>query len=287
MITECKLCPRECKTLRTDNQNNGFCKLPDKIYLAHYGLHFYEEPIISGKNGSGTIFFSGCNLRCEYCQNHSISKSLCGKEFSVQEFVNIIKKLENEYKAENINLVTPTPYSHKIIEALKIYKPKIPIVYNTSGYEKPEVIKELLPYIDIFLTDFKYGDDELAKKYSHVNNYTYFATESLKIMLQKPLIIKDDIMQSGVICRHLVLPNHLDNTKKVFEILKTLNVNLVSVMAQFTPIDNPNCDLDRVLTRREYNKILDMLLNYDFDGFVQEKESYGKHYVPDFNLIKK
>lgn len=286
MIYQCNLCPRECKTLRTDFENKGFCKIPDKIFLSHYGLHHFEEPIISGKNGSGTIFFSGCNLKCEYCQNYEISRNVVGKSFSIEEFISVMKTLENDYKAENINLVSPTPYSHKIIEALKLYKPKIPIVYNTSGYEKPEIIKELLPYVDIFLTDFKYSDDVLAKKYSKVDNYTYFATESLKIMLQKPTIIENDIMKSGVICRHLVLPNNLENTKNVFNILKELNVELVSVMAQFTPNGNPSCDLNRVLTKREYNRVLDMVIDFNFDGFVQDKESFGKQYVPDFNLIK-
>lgn len=275
-----------CNTLRTDEKGMGYCKIPDKIYLSHYGLHYYEEPVISGKNGSGTIFFSGCNLKCEYCQNYIISRDVCGKPFTVDEFIQVIKDLEKQ-NAENINLVSPTPYSHLIIEALKKYKPSIPIVYNTSGYERPEIIKELLPYVDIFLTDFKYGDDALAEKYSHCKNYVEFCKKSLIVMSEKEnKFNNNDIMISGVICRHLILPNHIENTKKVLDILKELNIQIVSIMAQFTPIDNPSCDLNRVITKREYEKVLYMLDDYDFDGFVQDRDSSGKEYVPKFCFIQ-
>lgn len=285
MIKQCTMCPRECKALRTAKQGYGFCKIPNKIYLAHYDLHHFEEPVISGSNGSGTIFFSGCNLKCEYCQNYKISQDICGKAFSVNQFINIIKELE-EKNAHNINLVTPTAYIDKIIEALKLYKPKIPVVYNTSGYEKPKIIKKLLPYIDIFLTDFKYGDNVIAEKYSKAKGYVDYATQSLKVMLTKPNIIENGIMKSGVICRHLILPNNIDNTLKVFEILDKLNVKLISVMAQFTPI-NQNGELNRIITQREYNRVINALYNYNFDGFVQEKNSYGKEYIPNFCFINK
>lgn len=282
----CSLCPRNCNSVRNDTIGKGFCGIPDKIFLAHYGLHFYEEPVISGKNGSGTIFFSGCNLKCDYCQNHKISNKVCGKEFSIQEFILVMKELV-EKGANNINLVSPTPYSKQIIEALKIYRPPVPIVYNTSGYEKAEIIEKLLDYVDIFLTDFKYGYNEIGEKYSHCKNYVDFAKESLKVMLKKQNVFKNDLMVSGVICRHLILPNNIQNSIKVLEIMNELNVKFISIMAQFTPITDTG-ELNRPITKREYNKILDELYKYDnFDGFVQERDSVGKEYVPDFCFIKK
>ena len=285
MIDNCELCPRFCRTLRTDTYGYGFCGLPDKFYISHYGLHNFEEPVISCKNGSGTIFFSGCNLRCDYCQNFKISRTICGKEVTIEEFINIMKELENDMKAENINLVTPTPYSKLILEALKIYKPKIPIVYNTSGYERPEIIKELLPYVDIFLTDFKYGYDEIAEKYSHCKNYVHYAIESLKVMMTKENIVKDGKMYSGVIVRHLILPNNIKNTFEVLNILNNLKVQTISIMSQFTPINN-NCDLNRTIDEREYKKVIFKLSQYNFDGYTQDLNSSGIEYVPKFKFVK-
>lgn len=287
MIEKCDLCPRMCHALRTNETGNGFCHLPDKIYISHFGLHNFEEPVISGKKGSGTIFFSGCNLGCKYCQNYKISRGVCGKPFSTDEFIELIKKLEYEMGAENINLVTPTPYSNKIIEALKKYHPNIPVIYNTSGYERPQVIRELMDYVDIFLTDFKYSDDNLAKKYSGVNNYVDTAKESLKIMLEKPIITNNDMLKSGVIVRHLILPGHIENTINTLKILDELNVKTISLMSQFTPTGNDDCDLNRKITKREYQRVLNAMYPYDFDGYVQDLTSANKKYIPDFCFIKK
>lgn len=279
----CNICPRNCNKLRNENIGKGFCKLPSKIYIAHYGLHKFEEPCISGKNGSGTIFFSGCNLMCSYCQNETISRGVCGKALTEEEFIDIIKELEN-MGAENINLVTPTPYTENIISALKKYKPKVPVVYNTSGYEKAEIIERLLPYVDIFLTDFKYSDNEISKL-SKVTNYREYAEESLKVMLKKNNIYQDDMMKQGVIVRHLVLPGFLENTFKTFEILNKLNVKTLSVMMQFVPVGK-NCPINRTLTKFEYHKVLRELFKYNFDGFVQDLESATTEYIPDFKFIK-
>lgn len=283
MIKKCKDCPRMCLTERNSKVGFGYCKLPDKIYIAHYGIHNFEEPCISGKQGSGTIFFSGCNLKCEYCQNYEISRSVCGKGFSVSKFIDVIKSLEN-MNVENINMVSPTPYARHIIKAFKIYKPKIPVIYNTHGYERPEIIKKLMPYIDIFLTDFKYANNDYAK-FSNCVDYEKFAKKSLKIMLEKPNIFENDMMKSGVIVRHLVLPGCLENTYKVLDILNEMKVEYVSIMSQFTPIYNKGY-LNRKITTREYNLVLDKLYNYNFEGFVQDLESANKKYIPNFSLIK-
>ena len=285
MIKYCKACPRKCMTQRSAKQGFGFCSCPDKIYLAHYGLHFFEEPVISGKNGSGTIFFSGCNLKCSYCQNYEISRQVCGKPFSVNQFISVMKELESK-GAENINLVTPTPYSSLIIKALKKYKPSVPVVYNTSGYENPEVIKKLLPYIDIFLTDFKYSSDTYSYL-SQAKDYSKYALESLKIMLTKPdTFDENEMMKTGVIVRHLVLPGMLENTFEVLKILSDNHARYVSIMAQFTPTKYSG-ELNRKITKKEYNKVLNELFKYDFEGFVQDLDSSGMQYVPTFSLLQK
>lgn len=284
MIKSCVDCPRLCRKERNSKKGKGYCGLPDKIYLAHYGLHFFEEPCISYKNGSGTIFFSGCNLKCEYCQNYKISQKVCGKPFTTKEFISIIKELEN-MGAENINLVSPSPYYRQIIKALKIYKPSIPVVYNTHGYELPRVIKKLLPYVDIFLTDFKYSND-IYSNFSKCPKYKDYALESLKLMLSKKIIFKDDKMVSGVIVRHLVLPGCVENSLKVLDILKELNVPYVSIMSQFTPISEKGY-LNRKITQREYNKVLNKVFECNLNGYIQDLSSAKEEYVPKFSLIEK
>ena len=236
-LKKCEICPHECKINRNNGQI-GRCKSSDKVKIALYSIHNFEEPCISGKKGSGTVFFSNCNLNCVFCQNYEISQQGKGKEISIERLAEIF--LEQQAKdVENINLVTPTSYVPQIIEAIKIAKNnglKLPIVYNTNGYEKIETLKMLDGYVDIYLPDFKYSQNELAKRLSKVDNYFEITTESLKEMYRqtgKAIFDNRGIMQKGMIIRHLVLPNHILNSRKV---LKWLNDNMndvfVSVMAQ-------------------------------------------------------
>ena len=279
----CKICPRGCNVNRKINA--GFCGVKS-LKIAKAMLHFWEEPIISGKNGSGAIFFSGCPLKCEYCQNHEISSGGKGEEKTVLQLVEIIKNLEKQ-GAENINFVTPTHFTNEIIEALKIYKPNIPIVWNTSGYETVETIKKLKDYVDVYLTDLKYFSSELSQKYSKAKDYFEFASKAILEMRknQPKDIIENGLMKKGVIVRHLVLPSHYDDSKKV---LNWINQNLgaktyVSVMSQFTPQKGAKPPLNRMLTPLEYKIVLKECEKLSFvNGFMQDLTSANSAYTPKF-----
>ena len=210
----CELCPRKCGVDR--DSALGFCGVSNTVKLARAALHEWEEPIISGTKGSGTIFFSGCNLKCVFCQNYDVSRGF-GKEVTIDRLIDIMKELEDK-GAHNINLVTPTHYVNQIMMALDKYKPSIPIVYNSSGYESVTTIEKLNGYIDIYIPDLKYSNDELAKKYSKAPNYFESATAAITAMRKQVKdVIKDDLMKSGLIVRHLILPNALDNTLGVLD----------------------------------------------------------------------
>ena len=288
-MTKCTLCPRCCNVDRSTSL--GYCKSNNNIKVARASLHFDEEPIISGSSGSGTIFFSGCNLKCVYCQNYDISHENFGKEISVDKLVEIFKDLENK-GANNINLVTPTHFVDGIIEALKIYKPKIPIVYNTNSYESVETLIKLAPFIDIYLADIKYYDSDLSLKLSKAQDYFEVAKNAL-IQMRKNVpcdIIENGLMKKGIIIRHLVLPNHIDDSKKVFnEIANLFNPQntIISLMGQYTPMykacDYP--DIDRSLKPLEYKIVQNHILNLGFDnGFFQELSSATSDYTPSFDL---
>lgn len=283
---KCTLCPRKCNIDRS--KSTGFCGSPKNVKLALCNLHFSEEPVISGTNGSGTVFFCGCNLKCVYCQNYEVSRNNIGKEVSVNRLAQIFKELE-EQGANNINLVTPTHYADAIIEALKIYKPNIPIVYNTNGYESVETIQKLKDYIDIYLTDFKYYSNNLSLKYSSALNYCEVATNALKQMIknQPHNIIENGLMKKGVIVRHLVLPN---NTEDSINVLNHINQNfgnnvLISLMSQYVPLNNLNNypEINRTLKPIEYKLVLNHLTKLDFNGFMQELCSNSTSYIPKFD----
>ena len=229
LFNKCNICPRECNVNRNKGEI-GYCGASNKIKIGGYHLHMWEEPIITGKNGSGTIFFSYCNLRCIYCQNYKISQLGKGYELSVEELANIMLK-QQEKGVENINLVTPTSYALHIIEAIKQAKSKglvIPIVYNTNGYENVETLKLLEGYIDIYLPDLKYYYNELGKSFSKVDNYFEIATSAIKEMYRQvgvPQLNKNGIMKKGLMIRHLILPNQTENSK---QILKWIKENLDS-----------------------------------------------------------
>ena len=245
--------------------------------------HYFEEPPISGTKGSGTVFFSGCSLDCEFCQNHEISKASVGRTYTPEELAEEFKKLE-ESGVHNINLVTPTHFSDKIRTALDLYRPHIPIVYNTSGYELPSVVRELLPYVDIFLYDVKYASDDLAKKYSRCDDYVAFNRAALAVAVEnKPIVMEGDLMKQGVIVRHLVLPENVDNTLQVIDYYAEhlQHDAYLSVMAQFIPAYRSS--LKRTLSPLEYKIVLNKLFKYDFDKcFIQDLSSASDEYVPTF-----
>ena len=223
-LEKCEICPFRCKVNRLKGQI-GKCGCNDKIKIDLYSLHYFEEPCISGKNGSGTVFFSGCNLNCIYCQNYKISQERKGYEITIEELANIFLK-QQENGANNINLVTPTMYVYQIIEALKIAKKKglkLPVIYNTNGYENVETIQALKGFIDVYLPDLKYYYNELAIKYSKAPNYFEIATTAILEMIKqvgKPEFDENGLIKKGVIVRHLVLPNYIQNSKHILKWLK-------------------------------------------------------------------
>ena len=290
-LEKCKICPHNCGVNRL-NGNIGRCKSNGNIKLAMASIHNFEEPCISGENGSGTAFFSNCNMNCVFCQNYKISQQGLGREISIEELAEIFIDEQNK-NAENINLVTPTMYVYHIIEAIKIAKNKglkIPIVYNSNGYENVETIKKLKGYIDIYLPDLKYYDDDLAFKYSGVKNYFENATSAIKEMYNQvgsPVLDENGMMKKGLIIRHLVLPNNLQNSK---DVLKWINDNIdkkvfVSVMAQYFPTNKAKDfpEINRKLTKEEYEEIENYLYSLDLDnGYIQELGEHEEEYVPDF-----
>lgn len=288
LLEKCAICPHNCGINRLNNQI-GRCKSRDTVKVALYSTHNFEEPCISGKKGSGTVFFSNCNMNCVFCQNYEISQQGKGKEISIEELADIFIK-QQEKDVENINLVTPTSYVPQIIEAIKIARGnglKLPIVYNTNGYEKVETLKLLEGYVDIYLPDFKYSDDDLAKRLSKVDNYFEIVTEALKEMYRqtgKAVFNEEGIMQRGMIIRHLVLPNHVLNSRRV---LKWINENMhdvyVSVMAQYFPTYKAKDidDINRKLTKEEFEQIENYLYRLDLEnGYIQELGEHEEEYVP-------
>ena len=292
IIDNCKLCYRKCSVKRSENErSSGFCGLPSTPAVCRADLHFYEEPNISGESGSGAIFFGGCVLRCEYCQNFEISRKYCGTKLDAAGICELIKKLEQK-GAHNINFVSPTPYLKSVVQALKMYKPSIPTVYNCSGYENAETLKELEGLIDIYLPDFKYADNDLALKYSRAPDYLNAAISSIKEMYRQVGGVKCDengMMQKGVMLRHLILPNCIENSKAVLRAIAenfTTDAHL-SLMAQYTPNGRTKSpELSRVITQEEYDEVRDYMLSLGFEnGFVQELCSADEKYVPLWDML--
>lgn len=291
-LEKCNICPNECKINRKEGKM-GRCKATNKVKIALYSTHDFEEPCISGKKGSGTVFFSNCNLNCIYCQNYEISQLGKGKEITVEELSDIFLK-QQEKGVENINLVTPTSYTLQIIEAIKIAKQKglsLPILYNTNAYEKVETLKLLEGHIDIFLPDFKYAENNLAMQYSKVSDYFEIAIKAIKEMIRQvgaPILDKDGRIKKGVMIRHLVLPNHLENSKKVLKWLKE-NVSqeiYISVMAQYFPTYQAKEieALSRKLTPKEWEEIESYIEELGFEnGYVQELGEHEEEYVPQWD----
>ena len=284
----CNLCPRMCGSQRTEKENNGFCKMPLLPKTARADLHLWEEPSISGKNGSGTVFFSGCSLSCAFCQNFEVSHNALGKTVTYEELAEIFKGLEQK-GAHNINLVTPTHYVHAIKKALDIYRPKIPIVYNSSGYERVETLRELEGYIDIYLIDFKYMSDEKAYLYSKVKDYPKYAKAALleACRQQNQCVFQDGIMQKGVIVRHLLMPSATKEALAVFDFVRENTPKVYfSLMSQYVPFGEAvNMPIiNRRVTKREYEKVVNHILESGFSNvYIQERQSADTKYIPVFS----
>ena len=284
----CDICPRKCNIDRS--KAVGFCGMTNTVKLAKADVFMWEEPCISGTNGSGAVFFSGCNLRCCFCQNFQISNQNFGKEISTKRLAQIFKELA-EKDVHNINLVSPSHFVNQIIEALKIYKPNIPIVYNSNGYESVETIKKLKNYVDIYLVDLKFCSSELSQRYCKANNYFEVATAAIKEMVsQKPkVIVQNGIMKQGVIIRHLVMPNQTADSLKILQwIADNAKENcLVSLMCQYTPYFNAKNfpEINRKLKPIEYKIVLTRANELGLtNGYAQDMSSATEDFIPLWDL---
>ena len=284
----CDICPRKCNIDRS--KAVGFCGMTSTVKLAKADVFMWEEPCISGTNGSGAVFFSGCNLRCCFCQNYQISNQNFGKEISIQRLAQIFKELENK-GVHNINLVSPSHFANQIIEALKIYRPNIPIVYNSNGYESVETIKKLKNYVDIYLVDLKFCSSELSQKYCKANNYFEIATSAIKEMIsQKPkVVVQNGIMKQGVIIRHLIMPSQTADSLKILQwIADNAKENcLVSLMCQYTPYFNAKNfpEINRKLKPIEYKIVLAKANELGLtNGYAQDMSSATEDFIPLWDL---
>lgn len=292
-LADCVLCPRMCHANRLAGRI-GYCRETAELVAARAALHMWEEECISGKAGSGTVFFSGCNLGCIFCQNHNISQAKAGKVISVGRLSEIFLELQGQ-GANNINLVTPTHYVPQIIEALNLAKGQglnIPIVYNTSGYERVDTLRMLKGYVDIYLPDFKYMDERLAGAYSRAPDYPAYAKQALEEMVSQTGEFRMDegagLLKSGVVVRHLALPGHVRDSKEVIRYLHETYGNriLLSIMNQYTPMPQvkDHTLLGRKLTKREYGKVVDYALGIGVEcGYIQEGEAAKQSFIPEFD----
>ncbi|MBU5481596.1 radical SAM protein [Blautia sp. MSJ-19] len=292
LMKMCSLCPRNCGVNRLEGQK-GFCGVDAEIMVARAALHMWEEPCISGKEGSGAVFFSGCSLGCGFCQNRRISRGQSGKKISLEHLVELFFNLQ-EQKANNINLVTAGQFLPQVAAALEMAKEQglhIPIVYNSSGYERAEALKMLDGLVDIYLPDFKYMDGELARKYSHAADYPQVAQAALREMVQQVGDVEFDsrgMMKKGVIVRHLLLPGHVKDSKNVLKYLyETYGDRIyISMMNQYTPMPAMKDDplLSRRVTDREYERLIDYAISLGLDnGFIQEGETAKESFIPEFD----
>ena len=292
LLNLCKLCPRNCMVNRNKGEI-GFCKSGNKIRIAKAYLHMWEEPCITGKNGSGTIFFSGCNLRCIFCQNYYISELNNGVEIEIEKFADICLDLQNR-GATNINLVTPTHYVPLIIEGIKIAREKglkIPIVYNSSGYEMVDTIKLLEGIVDVYLPDFKYYDNEYALKYSGCRDYFEYTEKAIREMVRqqhKCIFDKEGNMIKGVIVRHLILPDREEDSKKILEYLYKEYKNKIfySIMNQYTPVRKCKYEeLNKKVDNSVYDKVIDYAWNLGIrKAFIQEEGTVSESFIPEFDF---
>lgn len=294
-MKKCTLCPRNCSVDRAKGER-GVCGQSDKLKVARAALHYWEEPCISGNEGSGTVFFSGCALHCVFCQNANIANGTAGKEISIERLAEIFLELQGQ-KANNINLVTPGHFVPQIVTALELAKRQglsIPIVYNTGSYESVDTIKRLDGLVDIYLPDFKYMDVELSTKYSHASDYSEVAQKAIAEMVHqtgKPVFFSDDeegIMRRGTIVRHLLLPGCSEDSKAVIRYLYETYGNgiYISIMNQFTPLSGLERypELNRRVTEEEYEEVVDYAIALGVEnGFIQDGETAEESFIPEFD----
>lgn len=291
LIELCNLCPRMCGARRDAKRGNGYCRMGAMPVVARAALHFWEEPCISGTKGSGTVFFTGCSLQCVFCQNEQISvRREVGRALTARELSDVFFRLI-EQGAHNINLVNPTHLASGIAEALRFRPLPVPVVYNSGGYERAETLRMLEGLISIYLPDYKYRDSALSQRLSGAADYPEHAAEAILEMVRQtgPASFDGDgMLQRGTIVRHLILPGHTRNSIEVLDWLKE-NLpegTLVSLMAQYVPCgraaDYP--EIDRRITKREYEKVQQHLFALGLDGYVQERKSAKKDFIPPFDL---
>lgn len=284
----CNLCPRACGAERTPQGGNGFCRLPSDMLIARIQPHLWEEPPISGQYGTGAVFFSGCTLRCAYCQNGDISHRNAGRPFTPAELADSLRRLVDE-GMQTISFITATPYLHQVLDTLEIYRPPLPIVWNTSGYETVETVRALAGAVDVYLPDLKHRSEAMGSLCAKAPDYFAFASEAIREMCRQTGPAQYDemgIMTRGVLIRHLILPGL---TGESCQLLTWIHENLpagtpVSLMRQYIPYNGVNIPgLDRKLTDREYHRVRSHMLALDLPGFLQESVSADKDFVPVFN----
>ena len=284
----CTLCPRHCGAERTETEGHGFCRMSATLRIARAGLHYWEEPPVSGTNGSGTVFFSGCTLRCVFCQNHDISTGGFGREISVERLRQIFRELIDQ-GAHNINLVTPSHFTPWILEALEEPLP-VPVVWNCGGYESIATLRQLAGKVDVYLPDLKYADSQLAAALSAAPDYFEVATAAIEAMVSQvgDVIMEDGLIKRGVIIRHLMLPGQLQNTKACIDwVARTFRPGqvLFSLMSQYTPQPGAEGNLARTVRKSEYRAAAQYMADCGItDGFLQEDSSAKPEYTPPFDL---
>lgn len=289
-LEKCSLCPRSCGVNRLNGQT-GYCGMPAELSIARASLHMWEEPCISGKNGSGTVFFTGCPLKCVFCQNRQIAIGNTGTKISVERLAEIFLELQ-EKGAHNINLVTPTHYVPQIVEALRLSKVDglhIPIVYNTGSYENVETLRLLEGLVDVWLPDCKYYDTELAAKYSNAPDYFEVASAAIAEMVRQSgaPVFEGGLMKRGVIVRHMILPGHTKDSRRVIEKLHERYGDsiYISIMNQYTPLQQMEhfSEINRRITAREYEKVVNYAISIGVENaFIQEGETAKESFIPDF-----
>lgn len=285
-MKKCESCPVECGAVRSEKA--GYCGVKG-LNIAKYYLHPFEEPCISYKNGSGTVFFTGCNLKCVFCQNFPLSRAERGKDITPAFLADIFKELEN-MGAENISLVTPSHVVDYIVEAFNIYRPKIPVVYNSGGYEKTETLEKIDPFIDIYLPDLKFMSPAISKRYTGRADYFDYAEKAIRFMAQKPVKMTDGgKMLSGIIIRHLIMPMCAEDSVAIMRWIKN---NMpedihISLMSQYTPVvkNEKYPELNRKITAREYKRVLDEVYSLGFKNvYLQDKSSAEEQYIPKWDF---
>ena len=285
----CNLCPRKCNAERNDSIGKGYCKMPKSLYVSRVAHHYWEEPVISGKKGTVAVFFTGCTLDCIYCQNREISHSNLGRKVTIDELAKEVTLLLDK-GAESLSFITPSHYTNGIIQLLDIISPNVPVVYNTSGFDSIETLNKLEGYIDIYLPDFKYSNNNLGLEYSNVRNYFDVTSKAIEEMVRQtgePVINQDGIMEKGTMVRNLVLPSHTRNSIEVINYLaeKYGDKILFSLMGQYIPYKDKkkHKKLNRKITKREYEKVLLAFESSGLNGYCQELSSASEKYIPEWD----